>query len=125
MEIFTFGSSASESALSVLTEAQINELPYGVVRLDLEGRVLQYNATEGLITDRNPDAMLGLHFFSEVAPCTQGSHFHQRFYEALEQGAVNVIFEYIFDHQMQPTKVKVHLIRRVEEPSVWVVVKRL
>ena len=125
MEILTFGSESLEQALSGLTEQQLNELAFGAIQLDTEGRVLQYNEAEGQITSRDPQAMLGKHFFLEVAPCTQDSEFCQRFDQALEYGSINVIFEYVFDYQMTPTKVKVHMIKRREEPSVWVLVKRL
>jgi photoactive yellow protein len=125
MEILTFGSESLESALSELTEEQLNELAFGAIQLDTEGRVLQYNEAEGEITGRDPQAMLGKDFFVEVAPCTQNSEFCQRFYEALEQGSINVVFEYVFDYQMTPTKVKIHMYKRRQEASVWVLVKRL
>jgi len=125
MEILTFGSESLESALSELTEEQLNELAFAAIQLDTEGRVLQYNEAEGEITGRDPQAMLGKDFFVEVAPCTQNSEFCQRFYEALEQGSINVVFEYVFDYQMTPTKVKIHMYKRRQEASVWVLVKRL
>lgn len=125
MEILTFGSESLEKSLSELTEAQLNALAFGAIELNAQGQVLQYNQTEGEITGRSPEQMLGKHFFLEVAPCTQDSEFCQRFEEALRQGSINVIFEYVFDYQMAPTKVKVHMYRRRQETSVWVLVKRL
>lgn len=125
MEILTFGSESLEHALSELTEGQLNDLAFGAIELDTDGRVLQYNEAEGQITGRDPQAMLGQHFFLEVAPCTQDSEFCGRFDEALKYGSINVIFEYVFDYQMAPTKVKVHMYKRREETSVWVLVKRI
>lgn len=125
MEILTFGSWSLEQALADLAPTDLDHLAFGVVKLDCEGYILAYNQTEGEITGRKPEAMLGKHFFDEVAPCTQSSEFCGRFQEAVEEGSINVYFEYIFDHQMRPTKVQVRLYKNQQEAAVWLFIKRL
>ncbi len=51
-------------------ETQLNTLPYGLVVLDRDGRVLFYNETESRLTGFARNRVLGKNFFSEVAPCT-------------------------------------------------------
>ena len=125
MEILTFGSESLEQALADMTKEDLDALAFGAIKLSPEGRILEYNQAEGDITGRDPNAMLGQDFFVEVAPCTQSSEFCGRFKEALDRGSMNVYFEYVFDHQMQPTKVQVHLYKKRGEEAVWVFVKRL
>jgi len=47
-------------------------------------------------------------------------------YNAAEAGGkLNELFEYVFDYQMKPTKVKVHMMKALTDDSYWVFVKRL
>lgn len=125
MEILTFGSESLEAALSKMTEEDLDQLAFGAIKLDEKGYILQYNQAEGDITGRDADSMIGKNFFAEVAPCTQSSDFCGRFYEALKHGSINVHFEYVFDHQMEATKVKVHMHKTSKDSGVWVFVKRI
>lgn len=51
-------------------ETQLDTLPYGLVVLDRDGRVLFYNETESRLTGFSRNRVLGKNFFGEVAPCT-------------------------------------------------------
>ena len=50
--------------LSELTEAMADQLPYGVIELDVEGFVRLYNATERRLASRSKFDVLGRHFFN-------------------------------------------------------------
>jgi photoactive yellow protein len=43
----------------------------------------------------------------------------------IESGDLNTLFEYTFDYNMMPTKVKVHMKKALSGNSYWVFVKRL
>ena len=120
-----FGADDIENALSQLSSGEIDSLAFGAVELDPDGKVLQYNAAEGEITGRDPKAMIGKNFFNEVAPCTKSPEFFGRFKEGVESGALNAMFEYTFDYNMQPTKVKVHMKKALTGDSYWLFIKRL
>jgi photoactive yellow protein len=53
-----------------LTSGQLDALPYGIVRLDANDRVIAYNRVEQDLSRRTPNEVLGKSFFTEVAPCT-------------------------------------------------------
>ncbi len=125
MDIVTFGSDDIENALSKMSDKDVDGLAFGAIQLDKNGNILQYNAAEGALTGRDPKAVIGKNFFTEVAPCTNQPGFHGKFEEGVKSGNLNEMFEYVFDYQMEPTKVKVHMKKALTDDSYWVFVKRL
>ncbi|MYL24451.1 photoactive yellow protein [Vreelandella massiliensis] len=125
MEMVRFGSDDIENSLASMDDKKLDELAFGAIQLDKDGKILQYNAAEGGITGRDPKSVIGKNFFKEVAPCTQGKEFEGRFKEGVKSGDLNTMFEYVFDYQMQPTKVKVHMKKAISGDTYWVFVKRL
>jgi photoactive yellow protein len=104
-----------------------NGLPFGLVKLDLEGNILEYNMAEGELTGVEPAWALGKNFFDEVALCTKTQAFYGKFVEGVKRGFVNTVFDFTFDHQDVGTKVKVHMFTmpdRLGKKTVMLLVKR-
>lgn len=120
-----FGKADIENVLAKMSDTQLNQLAFGAVEVDATGRILKYNATEGAITGRDPRAVIGRNFFTEVAPCTNRAQFKGVFDEGVKKGKFSKLFEYVFDHQMKPTRVQVHMKSSVLGTSYWIFVKRL
>jgi photoactive yellow protein len=80
---------------------------------------------EGEITGRDPKAVIGKNFFTDVAPCTNTVVFKGAFDKGVKAGELNTIFTYTFDYNMKPTKVRVHMRRDALDNTFWVFVKRL
>lgn len=125
MEIVKFGQEDIENSLSKMNDQDLDELAFGAIELDSNGNILQYNAAEGDITGRDPEDVKGKNFFREVAPCTNTDEFFGKFKEGVASGNLNTLFEYTFDYNMMPTKVKVHMKKALSGDSYWVFVKRL
>lgn len=58
------------SSVSEMTTEMIDALPYGLVRLDADMRVIAYSQAEADLAQRTRESALGRRFFDEVAPCT-------------------------------------------------------
>ena len=125
MEVLAFGSDNIENTLAKMSKDQLNDVAFGAIQLDGQGKILQYNAAEGDITGRDPSKVIGKSFFKEVAPCTNRPEFKGRFDEGVKSGSLNVMFEYTFDYEMKPTKVKVHMKKALTGDTYWVFVKRV
>jgi photoactive yellow protein len=125
LEIIKFGSNDIENKLSKMSSKQLDDISFGAIQLDAQGKVLMYNAAEGDITGRDPAAVLGKNFFRDVAPCTNSKEFKGRFDDGVKSGNLNTVFEYVFDYEMKPTKVKVHMKKAMVGDTYWVFVKRL
>jgi photoactive yellow protein len=125
MEIIAFGSEDIDNVLKNKSAAEIDKLAFGAIQLDRAGKVLQYNLVEGEITGRNPQSTIGKNFFTEVAPCTNKPAFKGEFDKGVATGKLNTMFEYTFDYNMKPTKVRVHMKKALIDDTYWVFVKRL
>ena len=124
MNTLAFGKTDVENVLSNMNDAQLNKLAFGAIELDAAGKILKYNAVEGAITGRDPKAVIGKNFFTEVAPCTNRPQFKGVFDAGVRAKSLNTLFEYVFDHQMKPTKVKIHMKQAISGETYWVFVKR-
>ena len=125
LEQVKFGKSDIENVIGKMSGTQIDTLAFGAIQLDADGTVLKFNATEGALTGRDPSAVIGKNFFRDVAPCTSTPAFEGVFRDGVAKDDLNTMFEYLFDYQMTPTKVKVHMKRAINGGSYWIFVKRL
>ena len=108
-----------------LSGKEIDQLAFGAIQLDANGNIVQYNAMEAEITGRDPTAVIGKNFFTSVAPCTNTPIFKGEFDKGVKNGNLNKMFEYTFDYNMKPTKVKVHMKKAVAGATFWIFVKRV
>ena len=88
----------------------INVLPFGVVKMDLTGKILAYNMAEAELTGTDPDWAVGKNFFDEVATCTNTPAFYGKFAEGVKKGFLNAVFNYSFTHCETPIRVRVHMM---------------
>ena len=124
MDTVAFGKTDVENVLSKMNDTQLNKLAFGAIELDAAGKILKYNAVEGAITGRDPKEVIGKSFFTEVAPCTNRPEFKGVFDAGVRGKNLNTMFEYVFDHQMKPTKVKIHMKQAISGDTYWIFVKR-
>ena len=109
--------------LSAMTRAELDELPYGAIKLDRDGRILSYNAGEAELTGRSPERVTGRNFFTEVAPCTNVREFQGQFVALVEHHAINQQFAFVFDLD-PPVAVEITMLYEQREQVVWVLVER-
>lgn len=112
-----------------MPDEEFNSLPYGAILLDTNATIIKYNRTEGEITGRDYKAVLGRQFFTELAVCGVGPHFHGRFKQACLSAQYDLVFPYVFHYQMPETSM---LVRMAIEPrstgtkkAIWVLVRRM
>ena len=66
-------------AVSRLSPEELDTLPYGLICLDAQGRVVHYNDTEARMARLPKGKVVGRNFFTEVAPCTRVREFEGQF----------------------------------------------
>ena len=111
--------------LAGLTVEQLDGLPFGAIQLDREGKILSYNTAESALTGRDPKAVVGRNFFTEVAPCTNVRAFAGRFREGVARGELHEAFPYRFDFEMAPRNVTVTLFYSQTTGTAWVFVREV
>jgi photoactive yellow protein len=127
MEHISFEGVDLSELLPRIPDSVKDTLPFGLVKLDMTGKILEYNMAEGELTGVSPDWALGKNFFDEVALCTKTAAFYGRFVEGVKKGFINAVFDYTFDHREIATKVKVHMVTvpdHLGRKNVMILVKR-
>lgn len=100
----------------------INALPFGLIKMDLTGKILEYNMAEAELTGTDPNWAIGKNFFQEVATCTNTPDFHGKFVEGVKKGFLNQVFNYNFTHLEIPIRVRVHMVTMPDSKGQKIVV---
>lgn len=117
----TFDDPAMAERLGALGEAELDELAFGAIGLDGQGRVDRFNAYEARHSGLPRAQVVGRHYFFDVAPCMNNYLVAER----LEEAALDVTLPYVLTFRMRPTPVRLRLIRTAASPRRWVLVSRV
>ncbi len=111
-----------------LPKTAFDDLPIGAVLLNDKARIIKYNRTEGELTNRDPNQVIGMNFFLSLAVCGVSDQFQGRFKSALKAMSYDQIFPYVFFHEMPETPMMVRIAKpriATAEPYVWILVRRI
>jgi photoactive yellow protein len=89
--------------------ADLDLLTFGVVAMAPDGKVEHYNLAEAKISGLTPERVVGRHFFTAVAPCTNNFMVAHRFETEPE---IDSTIDYVFTFRLTPTKVRLRLMKR-------------
>jgi photoactive yellow protein len=103
------------------SSGQIDALPFGVVGMSSDGVVTCYNAFESRLAGLEPATVIGRHFFSQVAPCTNNYLVAKRFET---EATIDDTINYVFTLRMQPTKVRLRLLKTTGHGQMFLCVER-
>lgn len=108
--------------LDHLSEAELNRLPFGVIRLDDNGKVAFYSETEARNSGRGQTPTLGLSFFGSVAPCMAEGPLARALQEALGAPHFDIEVGHTGDYE-DPARALT--IRAIGAPNgLWIVIQR-
>jgi photoactive yellow protein len=109
--------------VSSMTREEVDLLPVGVMLLDLDGTIREYNTTEATMAHRAAADQIGKNFFRDVAPCTGTPEFEGRFRALAEPGASGKAdFEYVFTFPWALEKVLITFLRAQGADGIYVLV---
>jgi photoactive yellow protein len=103
-----------------LDDAERDVLPFGVIRLDREGIVQFYNATEGTQSG-NPNSPRGLNFYT--ASCMGTDAFRGRIERALEEEPVDLEIAWPRDYGGVNRELRIR-VQSARDGGVWVCIER-
>jgi photoactive yellow protein len=107
--------------LEAADAAMLDALPFGVIGMALDGTVTSYNATESHFAGMTPARVIGRHFFSAVAPCTNNFMVAHRFETEPD---IDAIIDYVFTLRMRPTKVRLRMLKQASGAHMFLLVER-
>lgn len=107
--------------LHAASSAELNQLSFGVVGMALDGTVVAYNSTEAMLSGLTASRVIGRHFFTSVAPCTNNYLVAHRFETEPEMDAT---INYVFTLRMAPQPVHLRLLKSPQRASMFLAVRR-
>ena len=122
MMSLTFTQPELHEGLATADAEALDSLPFGVVGMAPDGKVTSYNVAESRLSGLTPAKVVGRHFFSAVAPCTNNFMVAHRFET---EAAIDDIIDYVFTFRMQPTKVRLRLLKAARRSTMFLAVERV
>lgn len=106
-------------AVEALSPEELDELPFGAVCLDPQGRVRVYNKARAEQGGRGAMPTKGLSYFAEVAPCLDNGYFKGRIDKARAAGALNLTFSFIGDFMDRNRELAVR-VQSARDGGTWI-----
>ncbi len=107
--------------LAILSDEEIDLLPYGVVGLSAAGIVEVYNQRKSYLAGLPAHSVLGEHFFSSTAQCMNNYMVAQRFEDEAE---LDVLLDYVLTFRMRPTPVQLRLLKSSSDSRRYILIQR-
>lgn len=109
-----------------LPSEELEALPFGVIVVDLGGRIVAYNQYEALLARQDRDAVIGKNFFRDIAPCTAVAAFEGRM-RAFARGRdrVSERFNYFFPFVHAPVEVTITFLKLRGKDQILIAIERV
>ncbi len=108
-----------------LPESAIDTLPFGLISVDADGTIEQYNAYESKLSRLSKERVTGRNFFRDVAPCTAVKEFQGRFERFVaEPGDGAESFDFVFPFAFGRQFVHITFLRSAGNRQIKILVNR-
>jgi photoactive yellow protein len=108
-----------------LSEDEIDALPFGLISVDHDGNIEQYNRYESRLARLSKERVIGRNFFRDVAPCTAVQEFMGRFQRFVsEDGDAAESFDYVFPFSFGRQHVNITFLRSSKDRQIKILVNR-
>lgn len=108
-----------------LTESEIDDLPFGLIAVDPDGTIEQYNSYESRLARLPKERVIGRNFFLDVAPCTAVQAFQGRFDRFVAEGGDgSESFEFVFKFAFGTQHVNITFLRSAKNRQIKILINR-
>ncbi|GEP12081.1 histidine kinase dimerization/phosphoacceptor domain -containing protein [Methylobacterium gnaphalii] len=111
--------------LDGLSSEDLDRLDQGVIALDAGGRILFYSEGAASRFGLSAEAVVGRHYFREVAPSTNVPGFYGRFLSGVRRGRLDDAFEFVFGLTPQPLRARIQMRDSASPGRYWVIITPL
>lgn len=99
---------------------QLDETPFGIVRMNREGVVVAFSKTESHITGVTPSYAIGKYYFTQIAPCANNMMVAAKY----AQPTLDEELDYILTYVCEPMKVRLRLLKSPDSQYQYFLVNR-
>jgi photoactive yellow protein len=107
-----------------LSREELDTLPFGVVQLDAEGKVVFFSHTEAEQSGYGDRRAIGRDFFTQMAPCMATPDRLRRIDDARRAGTLDIIFEQVGDFGDAERELRVRVVS-ASNAGLWLFIQRL
>ncbi|WP_277968798.1 hypothetical protein [Sphingomonas echinoides] len=118
-----FDTPALARAIEALPPSVVDDLPFGAIRLGVDGTVAYYSAAERRLSGSGLHDRIGLDFFGRVAPCMDNPDFRGRVERASAAGTLDLEFTHIGDFEDRHRELTVR-IQPASAGGYWIFLRR-
>lgn len=111
--------------LDRMDRSRLDALPFGVVKITRQGRVLVFSAREAELSGFRADRAAGRDWFAEIAPCMGTPAFRGRLEEAAHLGPVDIYLEHTGDFRDPDRVLAVRIVETADRTAFWMAIARL
>ena len=123
MTLVDFNDRDLAQKLEDLLDAERHALSFGVIKLDGNGVVTFFSATEARQSGYKKLPAIGLDFFLTIAPCMAAPEFKGRVEEARKAGAVDIEIGWVGDFE-DPDREMIVRIQSAKDGGLWICLNR-
>lgn len=110
-------------AVERLDPAQVDRLEFGSVRVDADGAVVFYSKKEAALSGRGDRPVMGMQFFTAIAPCMNTPAFRGQIESALSRGTLDAEFLHIGDFEDRSRELRVRALSAADG-GFWLFMQR-
>jgi photoactive yellow protein len=114
-----FGTHNLAERVEVLSEEELDRLPFGVIGLDPQGAVRVYNKTEAELSGYGSRPSVGKSFFVDMAPCMDNGYFKGRIDKARAAGKLDISFTFVGDFSDRNRELTVR-VQAAKDGGIWI-----
>jgi photoactive yellow protein len=106
------------SQLNCMSDAELDALPFGVVEMNHQFKVLRYNAAESRYSGLPQDRAIGHHFFRDVAPWANNRRVAKRY----QLDSLDETIDYTFSLHMKEMPVTLRMLKPAYNERMYLLV---
>ncbi|MCY7358592.1 MAG: photoactive yellow protein [Rudanella sp.] len=106
--------------LEAQTSEQLEEAPFGVVRMNREGIVVAYCKSESHVTGIEPAYAIGKYYFTQISPCANNMTVAAKY----AMPDLDEELDYILTYVCDPIRVRLRLLKSPQSQYQYFLVNR-
>jgi len=104
--------------LNCMSDSELDELPFGVIEMNHQFRVLRYNSAQSQRSGLRSDRVVGQHLFRDAAPWANNSRVSKRYLlDSLDE-----TIPYTLSLNMQPKAVTLRMVKPAYNDRMYLLV---
>jgi photoactive yellow protein len=104
--------------LNCMSASELDGLPFGVIEMDHQSKVLRYNTAQSTHSGARHDRVIGQHFFRDVAPWANNARVARRY----QLDSLDETIQYTLYLNMQPMPVTLRMLKPAYSDRMYLLV---